>query len=268
MPKGGTDPNSPQGMGLVFNSQLGAWIDPDEEPNEWGYQTTWSYGGGPSGTNLVRTEPQDLTYSTSGNWGDVLSGLAVSPLEAAVDIGSQTGPFVQENILDPIGSVVDANLTPYLDEILGGGTAQEDILEDVIGAGETVAGGITEPLGGVDEEEDEDEEIIPGDDGGGFPGFPGGGVRGTESEFEISEGISPYAKSKLYGPQQLRPYDFARGNLPPGGNMPQNQLGLGTVDPGIQSSVMMAGRGGGISPFAAGNAWGQWGPTRTGRGFY
>jgi hypothetical protein len=106
------------------------------------------------------------------------------------------------------------------------------------------------------------DPIDPGDEGLGVGGVRGFG--GDESEFEISEGISPYKKGDLYGPQTLKPYDFSMGNM----YMPQNQMGMGMVDPAIQNSVMMSGRGGGISPFAAGNAWGQYGPRRTGRGFY
>lgn len=118
-------------------------------------------------------------------------------------------------------------------------------------------------IGDDEDDEDDEEDIIDEDDTGDVGGI--GGVRGTgDPGFEISEGISPYKKGDLYGPQKLNPYDFTSGNM----TMPQNKMGMGTVDPRIQNSVMMTGKGGGISPFAAGNAWGQFGPQRTGRGIY
>ena len=182
--------------------------------------------------------------------------------------------FLQEDIYDPISDLSESiqeeiydPFTDLLEEIAG------ESVEDVAGDG---LPGWTEilddPAGFIDpfdDDEEEDEGLqlppeLPPDGGtGGIGGVRGFG--GDESEFEISEGISPYRKGDLYGPQALRPYDFSAGN--PMGNMymPQNQMGMGTVDPAIQNSVMMTGRGGGISPFAAGNAWGQ---RRTGRGFY
>lgn len=177
--------------------------------------------------------------------------------------------FLQENVYDPISGLSESiqeeiydPFTDLLDEMSG------EALEDVTGDGLPGWAGIMEdPLDFGDEEDEEEMELppeLPPDDTGvgGVGGVRGFG--GDESEFEISEGISPYKKGDLYGPQTLSSYDFSAGNM----MMPQNQMGMGTVDPRIQNSVMMAGRGGGISPFAAGNTWGQYGPRRTGRGFY
>ena len=175
----------------------------------------------------------------------------IQPIEG-LTLGTGMG---SGNLWDSIGGFLDPDITD--DDVDTGG-----FIDPIVdGPPDDSVGGFIDPIL-VDPDDDEDEQLPPTDIGGfgGVRGFGGG-----ESEFEISEGISPYRKGNLYGPQALRPYDFSAGN--PMGNMqmPQNQMGMGTVDPRIQNSVMMTGRGGGISPFAAGNAWGQ---RRTGRGFY
>ena len=221
------------------------------------------------GATTSTGQPINVALPTHGGGGGLFGGGGVLGLGDPVGDISE---FIQENVYDPVMGAAE-DVTEQISEAFG------DPVEFISGGIEDIFGQISEAFGDPFEEfqeeiwasgDDDDDDVpdLPPEiiDGGGVGGV--GGIRGfggDESEFEISEGISPYRKGDLYGPQALRPYDFSAGN--PMGNMymPQNQMGMGTVDPAIQNSVMMTGRGGGISPFAAGNAWGQ---RRTGRGFY
>lgn len=156
MPQGYVDPNSPEGMGLVWDeyarwrggSGRGGWVDPNEQPNDLGYRTVWTMGGGRSGAELIKNNPQTVSFGGGRGLGGVLEDIgefAEDPggswWDAVESIFAEGGdaPSTPEEIIapivtpppvepppiepigaDPIGDIPDEILDPLPPYIPGG----------------------------------------------------------------------------------------------------------------------------------------------------
>lgn len=174
----------PSEMGLIYDTRarwggqsgaMGGWIDPNEQPNDLGYRTVWTFGGGRSGTELVKNDPQTVAYGgghgpltdlisdvgsfiedPGGSWWDAVEGILAEGGDAPSTPEEIIAPIVTpppvepppvEPPDDPVEDIPPELLDPTPPYIPGGPAPPPPGIPGAALSAMPVTGGITPPAG-------------------------------------------------------------------------------------------------------------------------